>query len=44
MTRLDDAALLADPVLAALDPELDSVLNVNTPGDYQAARGAPRPR
>jgi molybdopterin-guanine dinucleotide biosynthesis protein A len=36
--RLDDAALLADPALARLDPDLDSVLNVNTPDDYQAAR------
>jgi molybdenum cofactor guanylyltransferase len=41
--RLDDAALKADPVLAALDPELDSVLNVNEPGDYQAARARPAP-
>ena len=41
--RLDDAALLADPVLAALDPDLDSVLNVNTPEDYQAARRRPAP-
>jgi molybdenum cofactor guanylyltransferase len=36
--RLDDAALKTDPVLAALDPELDSVVNVNEPADYQAAR------
>jgi len=43
VTRLDDAALLADPVLAALDPSLDSVLNVNTPGDYRAARARPAP-
>jgi len=41
--RLDDAALKADPVLAALDPELDSVLNVNEPADYQAARARPAP-
>jgi molybdopterin-guanine dinucleotide biosynthesis protein A len=41
--RLDDAALLTDPALAALDPGLDSVLNVNTPGDYQAARQRPAP-
>ncbi|MGH3289639.1 MAG: molybdenum cofactor guanylyltransferase, partial [Streptosporangiaceae bacterium] len=27
---LDDAALKRDPVLAALDPDLDSMLNVNT--------------
>jgi molybdenum cofactor guanylyltransferase len=43
VTRLDDAALLADPVLAARDPDLDSVLNVNTPDDYQAARQRPAP-
>ena len=41
--RLDDAALLADPVLARLDPGLDSVLNVNTPDDYRAARQRPAP-
>ena len=39
--RLDEAALRADPVLAALDPGLDSVVNVNEPADYQAARDAP---
>jgi molybdopterin-guanine dinucleotide biosynthesis protein A len=38
VTRLDDDALRTDPALAALDPGLDSVVNVNTPGDYQAAR------
>jgi molybdopterin-guanine dinucleotide biosynthesis protein A len=36
--RLDENALRADPVLAALDPGLDSVVNVNEPGDYQTAR------
>jgi molybdopterin-guanine dinucleotide biosynthesis protein A len=36
--RLDDAALLADPVLAAADPVLDSVVNVNSPDDYRLAR------
>jgi molybdopterin-guanine dinucleotide biosynthesis protein A len=41
--RLDDAELQADPVLAALDPELDSVLNVNEPADYEAARARPAP-
>jgi molybdopterin-guanine dinucleotide biosynthesis protein A len=41
--RLDDAALKTDPVLAALDPALDSVLNVNEPADYQAARARPAP-
>lgn len=41
--RVDAAALLADPALAALDPDLDSVLNVNEPGDYEDARGRPAP-
>ncbi|MGP8000651.1 MAG: NTP transferase domain-containing protein [Streptosporangiaceae bacterium] len=41
--RLDESALRADPVLAALDPALDSVVNVNEPADYQAARAAPAP-
>jgi molybdopterin-guanine dinucleotide biosynthesis protein A len=36
--RLDAAALLADAALAAADPELTSLLNVNTPEDYRAAR------
>jgi molybdopterin-guanine dinucleotide biosynthesis protein A len=34
---LDEAALLADRELAAVDPELDSVINVNSPADYAAA-------
>lgn len=41
--RLDDAALLADPELAALDPALDSVVNVNSPDDYRIARQRPAP-
>jgi molybdopterin-guanine dinucleotide biosynthesis protein A len=41
--RLDAAALLADPALAALDPGLDSVLNLNEPGDYEAARARAAP-
>jgi molybdenum cofactor guanylyltransferase len=41
--RLDQAALLDDPALAALDPGLDSVLNLNERGDYDAARGRPAP-
>ena len=41
--RLDDAALRQDPVLAALDPDLDSVLKVNEPADYRAARARPAP-
>ena len=42
--RLDDAVLLADPALTAADPQLDSVLNVNAPGDYAAARERPAPQ
>jgi molybdenum cofactor guanylyltransferase len=42
--RLDEQALLAaSPVLAALDPDLDSVLNVNEPAGYRAARTRPPP-
>ncbi len=40
---LDDAELRRDPMLAALDPDLDSVLNVNTPADYAEARARPAP-
>ena len=43
VTRLDEAALREDPVLAALDPDLDSVVNVNEPGDYANARARPAP-
>lgn len=42
--RMDDAALLADPVLATADPALDSVVNVNSPDEYQAARRRLAPR
>jgi molybdopterin-guanine dinucleotide biosynthesis protein A len=42
--ELDETALLADPRVAALDPRLDSLLNLNTPGDYEAARARPAPR
>jgi molybdopterin-guanine dinucleotide biosynthesis protein A len=41
--RLDDADLVADRELAAADPELDSLLNVNEPADYDAARARPAP-
>jgi molybdopterin-guanine dinucleotide biosynthesis protein A len=41
--RLDEATLRDDPVLAALDPGLDSVVNVNEPADYQRARARPAP-
>jgi len=43
VTRLDEATLRADPVLAALDPGLDSVVNVNEPADYRRARARPAP-
>ena len=43
VTRLDEAALRADPVLAALDPDMDSVINVNSPDDYADARARPAP-
>jgi molybdopterin-guanine dinucleotide biosynthesis protein A len=41
--QLSDADLLADPTLARLDPQLESVLNVNEPGDYAISRGRPAP-
>ncbi|MFC4942374.1 molybdenum cofactor guanylyltransferase [Pseudonocardia sp. GCM10023141] len=41
--RLDEAALLADPDLAAADPALDSLLNVNEPTEYRRARDRPAP-
>jgi molybdenum cofactor guanylyltransferase len=41
--RLDDGALRADALLAALDPDLDSLLNVNTQADYEQARARPAP-
>jgi len=40
---LDDATLKQDPALAAADPDLDSVLNLNMPADYAAARARPAP-
>lgn len=41
--RLDEAALLADPVLARLDPRLDSLISLDTPAAYAAARARPAP-
>jgi molybdenum cofactor guanylyltransferase len=38
VTQLDDAALLADATLAKYDQDLESVVNVNTPEEYRAAR------
>jgi molybdopterin-guanine dinucleotide biosynthesis protein A len=43
LRQLDADALLADPLLAALDPALDSMLNLNEPADYEAARARPAP-
>jgi molybdopterin-guanine dinucleotide biosynthesis protein A len=37
--EIDEAELLADPELAKADPNLDSVININTPEDYAAAQG-----
>jgi molybdopterin-guanine dinucleotide biosynthesis protein A len=41
VARLDDADLLADVDVARLDPDLDSVLNINTLDEYAAARARP---
>jgi molybdopterin-guanine dinucleotide biosynthesis protein A len=41
--RLDDAALKADPLIGALDPDLDSVVNINTQEEYLQARARPAP-
>lgn len=41
--RLDEAALLADPAVARHDPHLDSLLNLNEPAEYEAARARPAP-
>lgn len=41
--RLDEVTLAADPLLIALDPGLDSLMNVNTPADYLLARHRPAP-
>ena len=43
VARLGAAALRSDPVLAALDPDLESVLNINEPADYARARARPAP-
>ena len=41
--ELDERALLADGALAAVDPALDSLLNLNEPGEYESARARPAP-
>ncbi len=43
VSRLVEAALKDDPVLAALDPGLDSVVNINEPDEYRTARSRPGP-
>ena len=43
VSRLDEAALKDDEILAALDPALDSVVNVNEPDEYRTAREKPAP-
>ncbi len=40
---VDPEWLLADPVLRAADPRLDSLLNVNDPDDYAAAHAVAFP-
>jgi molybdopterin-guanine dinucleotide biosynthesis protein A len=42
--QLGEAALLADPAVAAFDPALDSVLNINDQDELDAARARPAPR
>lgn len=42
--RLDDEALLTDPLLAAVDPRLESVRNVNDTGEYAVARARQAPQ
>ncbi|MHA6794680.1 NTP transferase domain-containing protein [Pseudonocardia bannensis] len=44
VARPDDAELLTDAPLARLDPDLDSLVNVNAPEDYAAARRRPAPQ
>jgi molybdenum cofactor guanylyltransferase len=39
--RIDSEELLADAVLARLDADLESVMNLNTPDEYEAARARP---
>ncbi|MQA09328.1 MAG: NTP transferase domain-containing protein [Pseudonocardiaceae bacterium] len=41
--QINDAEFLADPWLAKVDPDLDAVVNVNTPEEYSAAHDRPQP-
>lgn len=43
VAQLEDDQLLADRALARFDPELESVVNVNTPEDYAAVVARPSP-
>ncbi|MEA2148201.1 MAG: molybdenum cofactor guanylyltransferase [Solirubrobacteraceae bacterium] len=43
VAELDEATLLGDPGVAALDPALDSLRNVNDPAAYEDARRRPAP-
>jgi molybdopterin-guanine dinucleotide biosynthesis protein A len=40
---MDDQRLLGDAVLRRFDPDLESVMNINTPDEYVAARARPAP-
>lgn len=42
--RLGEAALRDDPAIAALDPDLHSLENLNAPAEYQVALARPEPR
>lgn len=44
VTVLDEQALLSDPQLQRVDPQLDSVLGVNDPAAYEQARVRPAPQ
>lgn len=41
--RIDEQELLLGSRLASIDPDLESVLNLNEPADYEAARARPLP-
>ena len=43
VSEIGEAQLLADPAVAGLDPALDSLLNLNEPHEYEAARSRPAP-
>jgi molybdopterin-guanine dinucleotide biosynthesis protein A len=43
VTELDETMLLADPDVTTFDPALDSLLNLNEPGEFEAARRRPAP-